>query len=287
MTSSSDCPPVVITGLTLYPVKAMKGISVENALLEPEGLAHDRRFMVVREDGRFVTQRDMPRLALIHTALLGEGIRLSLQGHGSVMLPFDRLDGQTIETAVWGEPCTTIDQGSEASRWLSETLQSKEPLSVVRMAAGFTRPQSKPELLGRETHTHFADAAPLLVANEASLEALNAELVRQKENPVPMNRFRPNITVRGLDAFTEHQTAALAGPGYRLRMCHPCQRCKVTTIDQDSAESHPHWQPYKTLAAMNPMPGSKRAPAFGQNAVIENGDGARVSLGDRLKTTEA
>ena len=154
------------------------------------------------------------------------------------------------------------------------------------MATGFTRPQTQAELLGAETHTHFADAAPLLVANEASLDALNRELASQEESPVPMNRFRPNITIRGPGAFQEHELAALAGPEYRLRMCHPCQRCKVTTIDQDSAEKHPHWQPYKTLATLNPMPGTKRAPAFGHNAIIEKGAGARVSLGDRLITTE-
>lgn len=272
-----------VKALTLYPVKAMKGISRESATLEPEGLQHDRRFMVVRGDGQFVTQRDTPRLALIHTRLRNEGIELSLQGHGSILLTFDPIDGDRVETAVWGDTCETIDQGKEVSRWLTAALQNDDPLRVVRMAAGFTRPQTQPELLGEQTHTHFADAAPLLVANSASLEELNRVLVQRGESAVPMNRFRPNITVEGLGAFEEHKLKGLLGRNFRLQFCHPCQRCKVTTIDQDTALRHPHWQPYKTLAEINPMPGTKRAPAFGHNATVTKGHGATIRVGDHLE----
>lgn len=280
MGANEAAAPAEVSALTVYPVKSMKGISLNSALLEAAGLAGDRRFMVVGSDGRFITQRDMPALALIHTELLAGGISLSREGHGSIVLPLERTGGEIVETRVWGDSCRTIDQGRDIARWLSAAVDSAETLRIVRMAAGFTRPQTRPERLGERTHTHFADSAPLLVANEASLEALNRALLRNGEAPVPMNRFRPNITVRGLDAFREHRLATLLGPGYRLQLCHPCQRCKVTTIDQDSAQVHPHWQPYKTLAELNPMPGTKQAPAFGHNAIIDEGLGARISLGD-------
>ena len=275
---------VEISDLTVYPVKAMKGISLNSAVLEAEGLQHDRRFMVVRSNGEFVTQRDTPRLALVETRLQAKGVELSLDGQGRISLPLEAVDGERIETAVWGDPCETIDQGEDISRWLTAALQSEEMLRVVRMAAGFTRPQTQPELLGAKPHTHFADAAPLLVANLASLEALNGELLRRGEQAVPMNRFRPNITISGLSAFREHAISGLSGQNFRLRFCHPCQRCKVTTIDQETAVRHPHWQPYKTLGEINPMPDSKRAPAFGQNAIVNQGFGATISVGDRLQT---
>ena len=101
----------IVTGLYVYPVKSMKGIALKSAMLTPQGLGHDRRFMVVRASGRFLTQRDLPRLALLHTGLSGDGIELSMDGHGSVTVPFDCTDGDHIETRVWGDECLAIDQG--------------------------------------------------------------------------------------------------------------------------------------------------------------------------------
>jgi uncharacterized protein YcbX len=271
-----------ITGLTIYPVKSMKGIPVESARLTPQGLEHDRRFMVVRANGRFVTQRDLPRLALVQTRLSVDGVELSMNGRAPVTIPFDQTEGDRVVTRVWGDECIAVDQGRDISNWLTSALQSTGRLHLVRMAAGFIRPQGKPEFLGPETHTFFADAAPFLVAGEASLDALNQELDARGLGQVPMNRFRPNIVVRGLAAFAEHETPELRSGRYRLKFCHPCERCVVTTIDQATAEKDPDWQPFRTLREINPMPGKKPAPAFGQNAVLASGDGQTARLGDLL-----
>ena len=271
-----------ITGLTIYPVKSMRGIALDHASLTPLGLEHDRRFMVVRKEGRFVTQRDVPRLALIHTRLQKNGIELSMRERGTVLVPFEQVDGEPIQTAVWGDECRAVDTGGEISEWLTSALDSPEQLRLVRMATGYVRPQGKPDELGESTHTVFADAAPYLVANEVSLEALNRELVLRGYDAVPMNRFRPNIVLRGLNAFEEHRVSEVAAEGYRLRFCHPCQRCVVTTIDQQTAVKHTEWQPYKTLRDINPMPGNERAPAFGHNAVLESGEGQTISVGETV-----
>jgi len=275
-------PNAEITGLNIYPVKSMKGIALSSAELTPAGLAHDRRFMVVRSNGRFVTQRELPRLALIHTALDENGIRLSLGNRGEITLPFISRGGDPVPTKIWGTPCQALDEGEEVSRWITSALESTTALKVVRMAPGFIRPQGKPEQLGEETHTYFADAAPILVASETSLAALNRELESRGHAQVPMNRFRPNIVVRGLEPFSEHRLAGMNTGRYSLKFCHPCERCIVTTINQDTAEKDPGWQPFNTLKEINPVPGKKPAPAFGQNAILERGEQAVISLGDRL-----
>lgn len=271
-----------ITGLSIYPVKSMKGIAVNRAVVTATGLEHDRRFMVVRADGRFVTQRDLPKLALIHTGLEGAGVSLSREGFGTVMIPPDRLQGEVVVTKVWGDHCETVDQGKDISEWLGTALESSKKLRLVRMREGFNRPQTRAELLGENTTTHFADSAPYLVANEASLEALNRQLVAGGHQAVPMNRFRPNIVISGLDAFAEHRLNFLRSENIQLDFCHPCERCVVTTINQDTAEKHPGWQPFKTLRDINPMPGKKPAPAFGHNAILSTGEQATLMLGDKM-----
>jgi hypothetical protein len=137
--------------------------------------------------------------------------------------------------------------------------------------------------MGSETRIVFADAAPYLVASEASLEALNRELVARALRQVPMNRFRPNVVVRGLAAFQEHGVAMLSGSDYALRFRAPCERCVVTTINQDTAERDPQRQPFRTLVDINPMPGNPRGPAFAENATLETGNGAMIAVGDRLQ----
>jgi uncharacterized protein YcbX len=271
-----------ISGLTIYPVKSMQGIELESAVLTPHGLENDRRFMVVRANGRFVTQRDLPQLAIVHTGLDEDGIVLSMDGHGSATIPFITADGDRIHTKVWGDECETVDQGESISRWLTSALESNDTLRLVSMAPGFVRPQSQPENLGEMTSTFFADAAPFLIANESSLEVLNQELETRGHSPVPMNRFRPNIVVRGLAPFTEHEIAELSSENYCLALCHPCERCVVTTIDQATGIKNPDRQPFRTLGEINPMPGTERSPAFAQNAILKEGEGRTVALGDRL-----
>jgi len=271
-----------ITGLTIYPVKSMKGIALDSAVLTRQGLEYDRRFMAVRDNGRFLTQRDMPRLALVQTSLDKTGVTLSMDGCGSLTIPITGTHGRRINTKVWGDECETVDQGEAISSWLTQALESSSTLRLVKMAPGFTRPQSKPDELGEQTNTWFADAAPFLVTSESSLKTLNGELVVRGHNPVPMNRFRPNIVVRGLAPFAEHQVRILESENYSLKLCHPCERCVVTTIDQALAVKDPGWQPFKTLREINPVPGPKPAPAFGQYAILGKGDQALLATGDRL-----
>lgn len=278
-------PTARITQLTIYPVKSMRGVDLPAARLTREGLAHDRRFMVVREDGRFVSQRELPALALTDALIEDGRLILRRRDYGEISFPLDGNEGQKATVRIWRDECEATDTGGKVSAWLTRTLSSAEPLRLVRMAAGFSRPQSQPERLGAETHTFFADAAPFLVTNTASLDRLNHELEARGEQPVPMNRFRPNVVLDGPEPFSEHRLDEAVAAGYSLKFRHPCQRCVITTIDQANAHKHAGWQPYKTLCEINPDPDNPRAPLFGQNATLEKGDGQEISVGDELLLT--
>jgi len=272
-----------ITGLYIYPVKSMQGIAVEKAQLTSKGLLYDRHWMVVAENGRFMTQRDIPRLALVNTRLAEEGVELSMQGHGSISIPFDLYHGEQIETSVWRVKCQTVDQGDYISEWLTRALDSEAPLRLVRMDPGFTRPQNKPEIMGEKTTTDFADAAPFMIANQASLDELNSVLESNYSEVVPMNRFRPNIVVDGLEPFAEHKLAGMGAENYQFGLRAPCERCIITTMDQETARKDPHGQPFKTLQAINPIPTKVKAPAFGQYATLTRGEAEDIVLGDLIE----
>lgn len=274
--------PVTVSELNIYPVKALRGISLQQCLLTPEGLHRDRRWMVVRDNGRFVTQRDLATLALVETRLEAHGVMLSREGFGSTLLAFDRPEGKAIASKVWNDAVETSDEGDEVAAWLTLATGSKHPLRVVRMAAGFRRQHYKVERFGDDHATQFADASPFLVANRDSLLALNTELQARGHRPVPMNRFRANIVVQGLPPFAEHSTETLSCENYALALREACERCVVTTIDQATAVKDSQQEPFKTLADINPMPG-KRAPAFAENSVLLRGAGQLIRVGDTLQ----
>lgn len=272
-----------ITDLLVYPVKSMRGISLKHATLTKKGLENDRQWMVVDAGGRFVTQKDRPQLALINTSLVDDGIRLSMQGKGEIHVPFSLHQGDNVETLVWGSRCEALDQGQELSHWLTAALGSDRPLRLVRMSPGYQRPPKKVEVMGQRTTTDFADIAPYLVANIASLDYLNSELATADHRPVPMDRFRPNIVIEGPKPFAEHKLPGLCSTEYALEMRLHCERCIVTTIDQKTASTDLQKQPFRTLKDINPMPDKKAGPAFGHYATLLRGEGKIISVGDRLQ----
>jgi uncharacterized protein YcbX len=272
-----------VAEINIYPVKSMKGISRTHAELTATGLRHDRQWMVVRQDGRFATQRDQPALACIETALDERGVHLARQGFGSVFVPFETATGEEIVTRVWKDECRTLDQGPRISNWLTAALQSEEPLRLVRMAPGFRRSLEAAERFGGKTTTVFADSAPFLVASEASLEHVNRDLQSLGLPPVPMNRFRPNIVLRGVDAFAERHAEALRGQGWRISLVDPCERCLVTTVDQATGQRDPARQPYLAMRKISPAAGPGSSPVFGQNAVLAGGEGQTIRVGEALE----
>lgn len=275
-----------LEALYVYPVKALRGIALPQARVTPRGLAGDREWMIVRPDGRFVSQRELPALATI-AARFGDG-QLVLQAEGHAPLHVAG-DGETpaLGATVWADACEVLDAGADAGRWLDAVLAPPWPLRLVRMRPGFTRRLAKEDRMLPGTTTHFADAAPVLVVNLASLRALNAALADADRDAVGIERFRPNVVIDGLAPFAEQGIARIAAAGGAFRLCYPCERCVVITIDQRSGvRDRMHYEPFRTLAKLNTMPGRPGSPAFGMNAVWE-GEGAHVRVGEELVATPA
>jgi len=257
-----------LSALYVYPVKACRGIRVDSAAVVARGFAHDRRYMIVDSGGRFITQRELPELALVRTALEGDGIVLRRAGHADCALPLEHAFGTELEVQVWGHsgPALRHDAGSA---WLSAALS--RPVSLVFMPESHLRPVN-PERARPGDIVSFADGYPFLAISEASLADLNSRL----ENPLVMERFRPNLVVSGVPAFAEDTWRRIRLGGVSFRAVKRCDRCSVTTVDPDTGARDK--EPLRTLATYRREDGKVW---FGMN-LIHDGDG-KLSVGDRLE----
>lgn len=277
---------ITIESLTIYPVKSLRGIHVKDWMIDRRGLHADRQWMVVMPNGRFVSQRQLPLMALIDVELSDTTLNLAMAGKGSISLPINTsLHSPSFKATVWRDSVDVQEASEAASRWLTHTLNARQPLRLVQTARDAHRPQSQLERFGTQNHTRFADAAPLLIANQASLSSLNDALIEQSLPTVDMRRFRPNIVISGMAAFTEHlpNWQNLQHPNFSLSLIDHCERCIITTIDPETAQKHPDKEPYETLKRLNPMPESK-APAFGVNTVFNSDTVNRIRIGDTLRS---
>ncbi len=261
-----------ISELHFYPVKSCKGTGLEEAVIGKRGILNDRIMMVVDAAGRFMTQREHPRMALITPHLEGDTLTLAAPTREQFRLRCSR-DGTGIEVTVWRDRCAAIDQGEGAARWLSEFLAT--PCRLVRLAEDSVRTVDQAYAPRPEDEVGFADAYPFLLISEGSLSDLNGRLA----SPLPMNRFRPNIVVRGCEPYAEDRWRRIRIGELLFRVVKPCSRCATTQTDQTTAERGP--EPLRTLATY------RRAGSevyFGQNLVHE-GVG-RIRLADRVAIVE-
>ena len=273
-----------VTQLTVYPVKSLKGINLAKSDIYDHGLAWDRRWMWVDAQQRFITQRQLPSLATISVALTDDALRLSHPNVAPITISLDALQGTLRLVTVWNDHCKALPESEDVSRWLEAALGAKaKGISLVRFATEFTRPVEEDFLVGGEAHTYFADDYPFLITTTGSLAALNQALVTGGNAPVPMNRFRPNIVVECDDAWVEDQWATLSSGNhaFELTLRKPCQRCKITTVDQQTGAVPAPAEPLKTLLTLNTQPRLKGAH-FGQNATLTAGQGSTICVGDEV-----
>lgn len=277
-----------ITQLTVYPVKSLKGIDVTRSEIYTHGLAWDRRWMLVDAQQRFVTQRQLPALATISVALTPDALVLSHPNVAPIAISLAEPKGNLRVVKVWDDHCKALPEGDEVSRWLESALgEQAQGISMVRFAAEFTRAVEADFLVGGEAHTYFADGYPFLITTTASLDALNQALIAEEQAPIPMNRFRPNIVIECTDAWAEDRWTTLASDqgNYELTLRKPCQRCKITTVDQQTAAIPAPGEPLRTLLALNTQPHLKGA-YFGQNATLTTGHGNVIRVGDEVLPTQ-
>lgn len=255
MTEADASPGTIrLVEMWIYPVKGCRGVSIARGRLGSKGLAGDREWMVVDGDGRFVSQRTHPRLALVAPHVADGTLTLAAPDRRDLALDPARLEPRPPVT-VWRDTVDAVSAGAEARRWLESWLGMA--CDLVRMAPGARRPVD-PRYAEARDEVSFADAFPVLLISQASLDDLNRRLAE----PLRMNRFRPNLVVDGCRAFAEDSWRALEVGAARLRVVKPCARCSVTTVDQETGERG--IEPLTTLATYRSRDGKVM---FGQNLV--------------------
>jgi uncharacterized protein YcbX len=248
-------PSIILTQLNIYPIKSCGGIALQAAELEDRGLQYDRRWMVVDEHNRFITQREKPRLALISTKITTDHLAVTAPGMEELRVPFLLSKRNPVSVIVWSDTVSVLDVGSDATEWFTRYLGSTARLVFM--------PDSAERLASRRGYSsqvHFGDGYPLLLISEASLEDLNTRL----EEPLPMNRFRPNLVVRGCAPYAEDSWNDIQIGGVRLHIVKACERCAITTVNQSTAEKGK--EPLRTLATYREREGRI---LFGQNLIHE------------------
>lgn len=275
---------VKIQALNIYPVKSLGGMSVEQAVVTSRGLAGDREWMLVDAQGLGVTQRTHPKMALVQAQWQGDVLRLSAAGHAPLSVAVPLANSPLHNVSLWKDACQAQEAPREVNAWLTHACQSTKPLRLMY----FHKPKPRAQDTKRfgQHSTFFADAAPYLIANQASVEALNQTLRKNREMPVTMARFRANIVVSGLPAFAEHNISTLQNNRLNFAIIDHCQRCSIITLDPTSGTLHPKQSPLKSLAKTNAMPNKPKAPAFGVNSVLQKGEGATLCLGDTLQAPQ-
>lgn len=264
-----------VSGVFVYPVKSLRGLAVPAATIDALGFVGDRRFLVVDAQNQFLTQRALPRMALVETALTARDLILRAPHGGSCAVPLRAAaPAELLPVRVWSsEGLLAEDCGVEVAVWLSDFLRT--PCRLVRIGEKFLRPMLKPGKSRPGDIMNFADGYPFFILSEASLADLNARL----DEPLPMNRFRPSFVIAGCDAYAEDTWSRLRVGAVTFRTAGPCARCPITTTNQLTAERGK--EPLRTLAMYRRDPADSTDVNFGQNLIHETKSGT-VRVGDAV-----
>ncbi|MCU7959732.1 MAG: MOSC domain-containing protein [gamma proteobacterium symbiont of Bathyaustriella thionipta] len=261
----------LLTEINIYPLKSAAGITLDRCELDRRGLRYDRRWMLVDSDGRFLTQRQCPRMALIHTALSANELILSWADASPLAVPLNGA-GETRKVRVWNDDCEAIRCGKTAANWFSHLLQTD--CELVQIADTEQR-RVDPQYAQPHDEVGFADGFPLLLIGQGSLDELNSRL----SSPVEMRRFRPNLVVSGAPAHAEDHWSGISLGDTHFRVVKPCSRCVIPSVDPDTGVRGS--EPLKTLASYRRW---DNKIWFGQNLIA---DGAgEVRLGQKVVVTE-
>ncbi len=257
-----------LTGLNIYPIKAARGIPLDKSAVDEFGLRYDRRWMVVDESGGFLSQRSHPRLALIVPSIRDGTLQVDAPGMPTLQTALHPNATLATSVTVWDDTCLATWVGDRAAEWFSDFLGS--PCSLVYMADQVVR-SADPAFAPPGVRVSFADGFPFLMISEESLADLNRRLA----DPLPMNRFRPNLVVGGGEPYAEDGGGRIEIGSIRLQVVKPCARCLVTTTDQATGERGK--EPLRTLATYRKVAGEVM---FGQNVVHEAP--GRLRVGDEV-----
>lgn len=280
----------ILSELILYPIKSCAGMSVREATLTSAGLSvdavYDREWMVVGEDGRFLTQREYPRMALIAPRLKSDTLELRAPGMLRLEIPLGLPDPeheQTRQVVLWDDTLLAYDCDETTAAWFSKAVGVA--CRLVRFHPSVTRVASTKWTGGVQAPTLFSDGYPVLVIGSASLADLNEKLVAAGRAALPMNRFRPNLVIDGIDAFEEDYADLFMLGEAHLKPVKPCPRCPIPSVDQGTGVPGP--DPLDILRSYRAKPALDDAICFGMNSIVTQGDGQRVYVGQAVTMTLA
>jgi uncharacterized protein YcbX len=257
---------ITLSKIFIYPIKSTAPLELNSAEVLPEGLAHDRRYVVTDDRGRFFTARRFPKMVLIRTELLGSGLRISAPDAAPLTIGPQDFEPDYDPVRVWSDTVAAQRCGKAADNWFSRFLGTDARLYF--MGARSRRPSRAGGVVS------FADSAPLLVLSENSVADLNTRL----ETPVEMQNFRPNLVVSGCPAYAEDDWPDFHIGAVSFKSLWRCSRCILTTVHPDTGQLHPQRQPLATL--MDYRRGPDDEAYLGRNVAAQNA--GLVQTGDEI-----
>jgi len=256
-----------LSQINIYPIKSMQGINMTSALVETQGLARDRRLMLVNANGQFVTARKFPQLLAFRVTLLERGVIISAPSGQQLTVNFDVFVDE-MEVSIWRDKLRLKCAAKEINKWLSTQLN--QPVSLVMLTPECERYSEK---LGQTLN--LSDGHPLLLIGEASLQALN----QRASEPSSMIQFRPNLVISGALPFAEDHWHRIKVGEVEFELVKPCERCIMTTVDLASYQARSSKEPLQTLARFRADP--KGRLMFGENLIARNS--GVIKLGDSIE----
>jgi uncharacterized protein YcbX len=261
-----DC---TLSKLFVYPIKSLAGFSVESWNVCKTGLEYDRKWMLIDKDGMFLSQRKLPKMALIKTALDLDALTLAAENYPSITIPLICSENEVIKAQIWGDLSDALHVSTEVDEWLSDFLGQNcrlvfQPEKTIRKV--------DPAYAKESDQTAFSDGFPFLLLAEASLQSLNDAMSLN----FSMSRFRPNLVISGCHAFAEDSWREITIGAIGFRLPKPCSRCVVPTIDPETAimDKEP-------LITLNRLRKWQNKVYFGQNALHDQT--GRLTVGDVVK----
>lgn len=279
-----------ICELNLYPIKSCAGIALREATLTAAGLMsehiYDREWMVVDAQGEFLTQREHPQMALIRPRIKADRLEVRAPGMLALEIELDLPEPQhapIMNVRVWGDTVKAYDCDETTAAWFSNFLGVR--CRLVRFHPDAQRFTSTKWTNGVAAPTLFADGYPILVISEASLADLNGKLKTRGRAPLPMDRFRPNIVVNGIEAFEEDYAESIDVDGAILKPVKPCPRCPIPSVDQATGQVGP--DPLDILRSYRADPKVDGGITFGMNAILIEGEGKILRVGQEVEVKPA
>lgn len=247
--------PPRLSDIYIYPVKSLTGIRVEQWPVTAKGLLYDRHWMLVDDQQQFLSQRRLPRMTLLSTALTETHLTISAPGMDDLCFALQAQSGEVLTVQIWQDECQAQVVSDQADRWFTEFLQV--PCRLVFQAETDIRPVD-PTYANPSDQTSFSDGFPFLIIAERSLADLNSRL----PSPIGMARFRPNLVIAHCAAFAEDTWRDIRINNIQFRLPKPCSRCPVPTVDPITAEYGK--EPLSTLSHFRKW---QSKVYFGQNAL--------------------